>query len=337
LKRASLNDLRNHEIYENKKGSLMRFWSEWFGTMGREVGSPERRYVGTVHEFLAFIGTCELENRPCYCSVQPCKERDAFLYLLKLFFDFDSKEDPPDLDRAWAEASDFADKLRFFYGTEPLTVFSGRKGYHVYVWLRNLIYVDVKVGDRPQELVAKEVYRTLQNKLLWGLNYGTLDPQPIGDIKRLGRLPYTTHEGSGLLCQPVDEGRRPMELTSLEAYRANGLTDDFFSRVVKEVVEGMELKGRRASGPKVIHGDVREPVRALIEAAKGGQKLSHGKRLIVLFELINKGYGDEAIQETFSRQPDYDSKIVQYFIDHARKKGYLPYRTENIMREVGVQ
>jgi len=312
--------------------SLRKIWSEWFGTKGREVGSPEREYVGTMPEFLAFIGKCEIENLPCYVSVQPYSSRDQVYGLEKLFYDFDSKEDPPDLEKAWAEASDFADKLRFFYKVEPLVAFSGRKGYHVDVWLQEVVSFEPE-----QELVAKEVYRTLQEKILEGLNYSTLDPQVIGDIRRLARLPYTTHEKSGLLCQPVDEDRRPIELTSLETYRANGLSDEIFSKVVKEVVGRMELKGRRVSDAQASHGDVREPVKALIEAAKEGKKLSHGKRLIILFELINKRYSDESIQEVFSVQPDYNPRKVQYFIDQARRRGYRPFRMEKILREVNAE
>jgi hypothetical protein len=306
------------------------FWYEWFGTKGREIGSPEREYVGTVPEFLAFIGKCEIENLPCYVSVQPYSSRGQVYGLEKLFYDFDSKDDPPDLEKAWAEASDFAEKLRFFYRVEPLLIFSGRKGYHVDVWLQEVVSFEPE-----QELVAKDVYRTLQEKLLEGLKYSTLDLQPIGDIKRLARLPYTTHEGSGLLCQPVDLDRRPIELTSIETYRAHGLSDEIISRVVKEVVDRMGRKDRKPSGT-TSYGDIREPVKALIGYAKEGKKLSHGQRLIILFELINNGYSDESIQEVFSTQPDYNQRRTQYFIDQAKRRGYRPFRIEKIMREAGV-
>jgi len=307
---------------------LRGFWNEWFGTIGRELGCPYREFVHSIPEFLDFIGCCELEGLPCYVAVQPYIDRDVVYGLEKVFFDFDSKADPPDLDRAWAEASDFADKLRFFYKVEPLFVFSGRKGYHVYVWLWSSVSFDPQ-----QEGLAKEVYRTIQEKLLEGLKYSTLDAQVIGNIKGLSRLPYTTHEGSGLTCQPVDGEREPIDITSLEGYRANGIQEDVFSRIVGEVMARMELKGKKIPAGNRSYGGVRESVKAIIEAARGGQKLSHRQRLVILFELINKGYGDEAIQEVFSGQPDYSERKVQYMIGHARRRGYLPFRSENILRE----
>jgi len=119
-------------------------------------------------------------------SVHPFKKRDYVFGLEKLFFDFDCKKD---LDKAWNEARDFAIKIERFYGAKPLLVFSGCKGFHVYVWLWNTIEV-----RKSHEMQAKQIYKDLQEKMLKSLKYETLDPQVLGDIKRLARVPYSTHE-----------------------------------------------------------------------------------------------------------------------------------------------
>jgi hypothetical protein len=180
-----MNTRRTHTAAE----SYERFWVDWFGLEGREVGDPYRSFYPGRATFLRFVDRCHATRAPCYLSVNPYHDRDRVAGLEKLFFDFDCVDDP---DRAFAEAADFARQLDTHYRIAPLLTFSGRKGYHVYAYLWNTV-----TFDAARQSFAKAVYQIIADLLLDGLTYATLDRQPLGDIKRLARVPYTTHPGSG--------------------------------------------------------------------------------------------------------------------------------------------
>ena len=159
-------------------------WTEWFGVGGRELGNPARRYAATPAGLSTWIAQNDFERRPGFMSVHYYGAPDRVSRLDRLFFDFDS----PNLDQAWRDARDFSENLIQFYGVRPLVAFSGRKGFHVYIWLQR------PVGGELSPEHLKELYRELQTMLLRGLSYKTLDRQVLGDVKRLARIPYTRHE-----------------------------------------------------------------------------------------------------------------------------------------------
>ncbi|MGB9778815.1 MAG: hypothetical protein ACPLW8_05365, partial [Candidatus Bathyarchaeales archaeon] len=158
---------------------LEEFWREWFNVdygFGREAFQNKTRvFIDSFEQFIKYIAWCRATRSPCWISVQPFKGRDQVFTVEKLFFDFDGS-----LIKAWKEALMFVQHLKQYYGVEALIVFSGCKGYHVYVWLANMQYFK----DSKQ---AKMFYATAQKLLLKGLKFETLDMQVIGDIKRVSR------------------------------------------------------------------------------------------------------------------------------------------------------
>jgi hypothetical protein len=299
-----------------------RFWVDWFGLEGREVGAPYRSFCPGREGFLRFVDRCQATRAPCYLSVNPYRDRDRVAGLEKLFFDFDCADDP---GRAFAEAADFARQLETHYRVAPLLVFSGRKGYHVYAYLWNTVTFDVE-----RESFAKAVYRRVANLLLDGLTYETLDRQSLGDVKRLARVPYTTHPGSGQQCHPVDPSgnRLPPMAINVAAYQRQGLDDVVFETAVAQV-QRRERRRQWVRTPRVER--VRPKVLVLIEQGPSG-KGHHHENLVILFELINAGYPDAEIHAVFQRifGERYDAGTTQYNIDYARRRGYRPFRLENI-------
>jgi DNA primase large subunit len=51
--------------------------------------------------------------------------------------------------------------------------------------------------------------------------------------------------------------------------------------------------------------------------------------------MIAAGYTDQEIHSLFRNQPDYNEKKTQYFIEHARKRGYKPFTVQKILEAVG--
>ena len=89
--------------------------------------------------------------------------------------------------------------LREEYGGEPLLVFSGSKGCHLYYF-----FEPVKL-DYPKEVLSRFT-RDLRNQGLFNFNTdeepGLLDTAPVGDVARISRVPGSIHPETGLYCHP---------------------------------------------------------------------------------------------------------------------------------------
>jgi hypothetical protein len=98
------------------------------------------------------------------------------------------------------QAKDTARYITKHYGGDPLLVFSGSKGCHLYIFFR-----PVKL-EHPKECLT-ELSRELEKMGLFKIdgdkdNPGLLDRAPIGDLSRLSRAPSSIHPSTGLYCHP---------------------------------------------------------------------------------------------------------------------------------------
>lgn len=308
---------------------IQSFYKAWFGYhSGREVfhaGIKDRLFLNKPTQLYDYVQECELLGLPAYMSVHPFKARDHVFGLEKLFFDFDCKEN---LDKAWNETRDFAAKIEKFYNAKPLILFSGCKGFHVYVWLWSLVEIEKK-----RERQAKQIYKKLQDKLLKGLKYETLDPQVIGDIKRLARVPYSKHEKTGALCLPLTIHMQPLHFfpSALEGYRNHGLGPSIFQNVAKEL---QKPKQKRSTLMKkgilnLYNGCVRPCIEFALRTSLH-DKHGHLMRLAIATEYLNHGYRVENVVHLFQGQTDFDELKTRYFVKDAQTKGYRPFRCSTI-------
>jgi len=318
------------------------FWRTWFGPhAGREAGNPHRTFLESANGLTPYILEREARREPCFLSVQPYRARDQVYGLDKLFFDFDSREDPPNLDRVWKETCHFVNALKRFYGLRPLIVFSGRRGYHVYVWLWRV------VEFRPsQEAWAKAVYKGLQGKLLKGLSYETLDPEVLGDIKRLARVPYTPHEKTGILCEPVTEGGQPLWVPppALTGYREQGIQESLFHRVVEHVkleqeairerraaLAARQMRSKRTTTGAYPSRGFRPCITEALQDDLDGE-YGHLMRLAIAVEYLNHGYTVDQVVPLFRTQGDFDAEKTRQMVEHAEKRAYKPRKRETLRR-----
>lgn len=303
-----------------------RFWAEWFGPFKREVllftadGNPYRAFLNSHEQLKNIVEKHHAQKHPIYLSVQPYETLDKPSHLEKLFFEFDDKKQP---EKAVEDALKFAKTLNYFYRVRPFTCLSGGKGAHVYLFLKEPIEIN------GLEEKAKQTYRSLQEKLLMGLKLPTLDNHVVGNIKQLARLPYTKHEKTSNICQPVDLNGNPInpEDFNIKTFRAEGLNINMVEKASHEILNEEKPRTKPISSLKGLRPEVRE----LIERAKKGVDLTHEQRLAILFEMINRGYGDDDIHNVFINQPDYNAGKTQYFIDHARRRYYKPFSKERLL------
>jgi len=306
------------------------FLREWFGIHGgREIFQPtpkDRVFIEKAEDLASYLEVCRSLEAPAWMSVQPYQERDVIFGLEKLFFDFDCETD---LEKAWSDAYDFASKLIKYYGIKPLLVFSGQKGYHLYVFLWSTVQFQVH-----RQETAKEIYSRLQEKLLKGLVYETLDRQVIGDIKRLARIPYSIHEKTGQTCQPLTLDRQPLWLgpNDLDVLRKHGIYREFFEKVCKEAGAKKKVKARH----EFKHLSLNKPastIRPCIENAVThplDEKQGHLMRLAVAREYLNAGFQTDDVVALFKNQLDFDAEKSRYYVEYARRNRCKPFRCSKI-------
>ena len=226
-------------------------------------------------------------------------------YVSLVFYDIDY---PEDLKKAGKIAFGIADKIYSKYHVKPYIQFSGAKGYHILT----PIY-PVKCESR---LEAKEFLRYLQEELA-GRYIKYVDPHVLGDVNRLFRIPYSIHEKTGNIVEPIKDW------SGIRLY-----VDDLYYRFKLDTIAEKHTIKKNIK----IH-KVRDEVKSLIEKAKAGVHLEHEERLAILFELINNGYSASEILKVFEKQDDYNPKLTLYMIRHARSRGYRPFRRERL-REI---
>ena len=309
----------------NFEAAASNFLQQWFGLFGREIGMPQRRFIDNYKDLIAAIEECRQRLLPCYLSVQPYRAADQPCAIEKLFFEFDCSEDP---ERAWKDACALAEALRRFYDVEPLLVFSGRRGYHVYAFLTKTVMFESNQLD-----LVRAAYRSLQLCILRGLNLPTLDQSVIGDVKRLARCPLSLHEKTGSLCIPVTDRKQPFVPESLDAYRT--LDPSLLSPVIKE----LKIRERLQSAlPKPNFrvkrdGRIRPCILAALEKPLEGGA-GHLMRLAIAREYLNAGYSIEQIVLLFKNQADFNPNKTRYYVEHAAKHPTKPFTCRKI-RELG--
>jgi len=307
----------------------MSFFSEWFGShAGREVFYADRKtreFIETPKQLEAYVQESREKHIPAFTSVQPYKARGELFGLEKLFYDFDSKGE---LNKAWKDASTFLLALEKYYSVKPLIVFSGQKGYHVYVFLSNCVLMPTF-----HEGFLKNLYGDVQKRILKGLNFETLDKGVIGDIKRLSRVPYSIHEKTGKLCQPLNLNREPIQVSSLDEYRENGLPTKLLEVCGSEILKREKQQTYHRKTFFKHSGKIRPCLEAALSLSLNKGE-GHKMRLAIATEYLNKGFSVPQIVDLFHSQVDFSEEKTRYFVEDAQKKGYKPFKCATI-RELG--
>jgi hypothetical protein len=310
------------------------FLLNWFGLHGgRELGDPFRFFTNNPNDLVSLVEECAVQRKKCFCSVQPFRSRDVVFGLEKLFFDYDSEADPPDLEKVWRDVLSLVEQLRKEFNIEPLIIRTYR-GFHVYVFLWNVVEFNPnKQSD------AKEIYTFLQKTLLANKSYETLDPHVIGDIVRFGRVPYSLHE-KGVECTPVDLNRQPLQLESVDYYRQHGIKEPFFREAVQKVKdkkfarEIFEVFDSFKPKPRVKGSKRKWIIRpCFTETLKSGE-MDHGMRIALVYEAYCAGLNRDQTADLFHVLGDFNEEKTRYqinwLLDHAQGKEVKPYKCKTI-------
>jgi len=89
-----------------------------------------------------------------------------------------------------------------------------------------------------------------------------------------------------------------------------------------------KFKEKKLYYVKKKEGDLPPCVLRIIENMSSNP--SHTERWFLAVFLINYGFNDEEILKIFSEAPNYNEKKTKYFLEHIRKKRYLPYSCSSL-------
>jgi len=299
--------------------SIQEFVWEWFAEGPRSLGTPEQRLVDGPEAVYPWL---DQRERPVWLSVSTYYPDKTVWNTDRVFFDFDA----PDLNVAWADARRFAGNISHNYGLRPFIVFSGKKGYHVYVFLLE------PVGDGLTDALKKRVYGELQAMLIGAHSYPTLDRAVIGDYKRVARVPYSVHEKTGNLVVPVDEKLGPIQLTRgyVADLRRCGIQPSLVNLALRRIEKRCREQDSRIRKRVRVMGDGRK-LRPCMEAVLNASN-THGPhqklKVAACAEAFAKGWSEPEIIGKFAAMSGYDEKITRKQVESSRH--YTPYKCVTI-------
>ncbi len=370
----------SHSVSVDRISDLGEIWYKWFLGMlnheelvnrgwGRDLGRPERVFflVEEVSPEVLEQGYNNLmaQGRPVYQSISyyaagpssnPLRLSSGVLAgLEKVFFDLDVEGVEPSKAKELAlrEAKQLYDYLRS-YG-EPLIVFSGKKGYHIYLWL-------------PSVVSDMGVYKYLIDMLgVNKLELRYLDTKVL-EPARISRIPYTLHHETKQLVTPLDSDFRPIapESFDLDAYITRPMSKEILEKAVelREAQHRLEMARRywiQIDLSRTLYG-IRETSKTLLptrieelvdnkavppcikkqikEIVETGE-LDHYQRIALVLYLKWVGFSVDQVVEFFKRYAkDFNERITRYQVEYlygkrGKREDWLMYSCRKL-KELGI-
>lgn len=291
-----------------------KFIREFFGDVGREAGLPQRYFIRTVEEFFEFFEFTVIEHLDCHLSVNPFDERNSIFGIEKLFFDFDAET----LDLAYKNMMSISWRLKNM-GAETLKSFSGRKGYHLYIYLPEIL--------KMPKSSAKIFNRLMLNKIREKINVDYLDAACTKNVACIARTPFSVHPGSSKQCK-VLFGNAYNELMKA---KENPLPKEIIDEVLEEVKvqialqEARRLKASRTPNWRKGGYGVRKCILDALadhNVVGGGD---HMNRIAFVVEAQHAKWKQELIESKFANRPDFNPQITREKVEDVLGRGYYRF------------
>lgn len=151
-----------------------------FSPFDREVANPKRWRIHNKGEFIRFIEN-NSGRADCFSSIYPADGS-----IDKIYFDLD---DPKGIVACRDEAEQLYSWL-VMKGFNVIPVLSGKKGFNLYLLLKSKQY------ENSKKLLTKATYSILCDAFGYDKETGEVktdyvDAHPIGDVRRISRIPNT--------------------------------------------------------------------------------------------------------------------------------------------------
>lgn len=188
-----------------------------FSPFNREVANPKRWRIHSMDEFIRFIEN-NSGRADCFSSIYPVDGT-----IDKIYFDID---DP----KGVVECRDEAERLYSWLvmkGFNVIPVLSGKKGFNLYLLLKPKHY------ENSKELLTKATCSILCEAFGYDKGKGEVkteyvDPHPIGDVRRISRIPNTLRPPENLTwCTYLPDDWVKMSTAELISHMKSPITYDY--------------------------------------------------------------------------------------------------------------
>ena len=198
--------------------SKEEFWLEFFGNHGRDLGDPKQFFTDNPTDIIQFVKDCTEQKKPAFISVNPRLNHEKVSGIEKVFFDFDygSKKDVLSDEEINQRKIELMNEVSGFINwlksknIIPLVV-KTRKGFHVHVYLQNILslqHYDLDLYKEMYELLQLHLLKKFKRVGTYHMKY--FDTQVLGDVKRICRIPLSIHEKSDeecILVKDISDGK----------------------------------------------------------------------------------------------------------------------------------
>lgn len=253
-------------------------------------------------------------------------------FIEKILIDIDSKEQ--DLDKAKELVKKIIERL-LSYNVEPYIQFSGKKGYHIFLWL-----------SKPEDNV--KLYRYLCKAVVYEYWSNSLIDTSVFEPHRVTRVPYTIHADTGYQVQPLDVNLKPTD-PDFETLWSKAVVPEELYNLARTwyeqdlVLERLRLreylsKFSRESGSLANSKTFPKIVQILYEygVPEGGR---NNAGFIICCYLKARGYTyEEALQILLEwnlrNKPPLPEKEIVSIVKSVYKHDYKPPRKETILEKL---
>ena len=301
-----------------------------FSSFPREIGYYNGKFRNRVYdesEFKRYITLMNgLEN--VYVSVY-----DVENYVIdKVVFDIDSSS----IEKSKQAVISLLDRLRDDGIDDVIVVFSGYKGFHVYVL--------VKKFNTPDFSFKIALLRDVEDKYADGIK--EIDRHLVGNLKALIRVPNTIHIKTGLFSVVVDDIRRfrIKDARFVKEFDREVKKYDIKDMYDIEYVEHSDMYERNGTSVKLEGSHEIKDVsllKNLIRPCVYKHITEHGEpdhmiRTDFVSELMFLGYSEEDVVKVISKLGwiDYDERKTRYHVRKIYEKGLYPMTCKEIKRYV---
>ena len=310
-------------MYSLDNPEVKLFLADWFSGGIYQFGQYRNKHASKLEEYINFVKTSYLKGEPAFQSVQPMATIE------KCFWEFDTKNEIesvnyncPELDYIWIQTLNLCKKIEAL-GGKPLITYSGRRGYHVWVYTYKKIKYN-KYNETHGRMLYKEMVFNMLGKKE---DFPDVDTVPM-HVNALARIPFSFHQKSGNQVLPLTKDRKPF-IPKLQEYRENYIPKAFMESMAAIVEEKMK---RIANSEDFGDWDIRKCVLKAFLTNVG-----HYANLALVLDAIYAGKSDKEIHELLSvgEGENYDYSKTQYQIDYQREKvaeGVKPPSMETLKR-----
>ncbi|MHA1662269.1 MAG: non-homologous end-joining DNA ligase LigD [Candidatus Thorarchaeota archaeon] len=299
----------------------------------REIGIPSNSYFQrrtcTTSEFFEEIDQARWSNKQIYAGVYALD--NGKVVIDRIAFDIDA----PSLFTAKKVALKLCSILNNL-DLQPVIVFSGRRGFHVYAFLSPK-QMNIAFAKCITRLLCLELTKELPAKKF-------VDTHLFGNVRGMLRVPNTLHSSKHYAIPLMQE--KFMEQDIMDILRMSRLVQEIDEierdyRTVIDIADEIQVSGRTQQhnsfsvhhntdkigviGLDVIREFVRECV---VDELLTNSEPHHLVRFDFVSELMCAGFSEEDVLRIFTRYfsfwNDFDVERTRYQIHHIFQHKYLP-------------